>query len=104
MRGLEEVEIGPRQGPIRARMMRIAPGGAMPRHTHGGREMLIVLDGGYTDEIGDYGVGDVAAADGTLIHKPVADPLEGCLCFAVTDAPVKLTGPIGRLLNLFIRY
>jgi putative transcriptional regulator len=104
MRGLDEVEIGPRQGAMRARLMRIAPGCAMPRHTHGGREMLIVLDGGYSDEIGEYDTGDVAVADSDLVHKPVADPVEGCLCFAVTDAPLKLTGPIGRVLNLFIRY
>jgi putative transcriptional regulator len=104
MRGLEEAAIGPRQGMVRARLMRIAPGCAMPRHTHRGREMLIVLDGGYSDEVGEYDVGDVADADGDLVHQPVADPVEGCLCFAVTDAPVVLTGPLGWVLNLFIRY
>jgi putative transcriptional regulator len=104
MRGLDEAEIGRRQGDIRARLMRIAPGGAMPRHTHGGREMLIVLDGGYSDEVGTYDIGDVAVADADLVHRPVADAVEGCLCFAVTDAPLKLTGPLGRVLNLFIRY
>jgi len=103
MRGLEEAEIGGADG-VRARLMRIAPGTAMPRHTHGGREMLIVLDGGYSDEIGVYDVGDVAVADRDVVHKPIADPDEGCLCFAVTDARLKLTGPIGRVLNLFIRY
>jgi putative transcriptional regulator len=104
MRGLEEAEIGSGRDNVRARLMRIAPGCAMPRHTHGGREMLIVLDGGYSDEIGVYDVGDVAVADCDVVHKPVADAEEGCLCFAVTDARLKLTGPVGRLLNLFIRY
>ncbi len=104
MRGLEDAELGRRQGRMRVRLMRAAPGVAMPRHTHEGREMLVVLDGGYQDEIGDYGIGDIAVADGTLVHTPVADPVEGCLCFNVTDAPVKLTGPFGWLLNLFVRY
>ena len=104
IRGLDEAEIGTGRGNVRARLMRIAPGCAMPRHTHGGREMLIVLDGGYSDEIGVYDVGDVAVADRDVVHKPIADPDEGCLCFAVTDARLKLTGPIGRVLNLFIRY
>jgi putative transcriptional regulator len=26
-----------------------------------------------------------------------------CLCLAVTDAPLKLTSPLGRLLNPFVR-
>jgi len=104
MSGLDEVEIGDGTGEVRARLMRIAPGCSMPRHTHGGREMLVVLDGGYSDEFGSYDRGDVATADPDVVHKPVADPVEGCLCFAVTDAPLKLTGPIVRVLNLFIRY
>jgi putative transcriptional regulator len=104
MRGFEAFEIGAGRDGVRARLMRIASGCAMPRHTHGGREMLIVLDGGYQDEIGVYDVGDVAVADSGVVHRPVADAAEGCLCFAVTDAPLKLTGPIGRVLNLFIRY
>jgi putative transcriptional regulator len=102
MSGFEEMTIG--KGEVKARLMRIAPGCAMPRHTHDGREMLIVLDGGYSDEFGEYDRGDVALADKEVVHRPVADADEGCLCFAVTDAPLKLTGPIGRVLNLFIRY
>jgi len=104
MRGLDEAEIGVMRDGVKATLMRIAPGCAMPRHTHDGREMLIVLDGGYSDEIGTYDIGDVAVANPEVVHRPVADPVEGCLCFAVTDARVKLTGPIGRVLNLFIRY
>jgi putative transcriptional regulator len=104
MRGLDEAEIGDGRAGVRARLMRIAPGCAMPRHTHGGREMLIVLDGGYSDEIGTYDIGDVAVAGADVVHRPVADAREGCLCFAVSDARLKLTGPIGRVLNLFIRY
>jgi len=104
MRGLEEAEIGIMRDGVKAMLMRIAPGCAMPRHTHDGREMLIVLQGGYSDEIGSYDAGDVAVANPDVVHRPVADPVEGCLCFAVTDARVKLTGPVGRVLNLFIRY
>lgn len=104
MRGLDVAEIGDGRDGARARLMRIAPGSAMPRHTHRGREMLLVLDGGYRDEIGLYDAGDVAVAGPQVVHRPVADAEEGCLCFTVTDAGLKLTGPIGRLLNLFIRY
>jgi putative transcriptional regulator len=29
----------------------------------------------------------------------VADLDEDCICFAVTDAPLQLTGPIGRVVQ-----
>ena len=47
--------------------------------------------------------GDVAEADPSVNHQPVADPGEDCICLAVTDAPLRLTGPFGRLLNPFLR-
>jgi putative transcriptional regulator len=102
-RGLEEADVGPEGKGMHARLMRVVPGAAMPRHTHRGREMLIVLDGGYRDELGDHGAGDIAIADGSLVHRPIADPVEGCLAFAVTDAPVRLTGPLGWIINPFVR-
>ncbi len=76
----------------------------MPNHTHGGNEMTLVLAGGFSDDTGHYERGDVSIADDELVHTPVADPGEDCICLAVTDAPLKLTGPIGRIVNLFMRY
>jgi putative transcriptional regulator len=35
---------------------------------------------------------------------PTADDDGDCVCLAVTDAPLRLTGPIGRLFNPFIRF
>jgi putative transcriptional regulator len=32
----------------------------------------------------------------------VADEGQDCLCLAVTDARLRLTGPLGRLLNPFM--
>ena len=43
-------------------------------------------------------------ADGSLDHRPTADPGQDCLCLTVTDAPRRLTGWIGRWLNPFIRF
>jgi anti-sigma factor ChrR (cupin superfamily) len=47
--------------------------------------------------------GDVAAADPSVDHCPVADPGEDCYCFAVNDAPIRLTRSLSRFLNPFIR-
>jgi putative transcriptional regulator len=87
----------------RARLFRLKAGRGVPRHTHGGSELTVVLEGAFSDERGHYGRGDLAIADGTVDHRPVADEGLDCLCLAVTDAPLRLTGPIARFLNPFLR-
>lgn len=84
-------------------LLRIDGGKTMPVHTHHGSEITLVLQGAFSDENGTYRVGDIAYADDEINHKPVAEPGEVCICFAVVDAPLELTGPIGRLMNPFIR-
>jgi putative transcriptional regulator len=88
---------------LTTRLLRIRPGTALPRHSHAGSELALVLQGGFSDVTGHYRRGDVSDADGEVDHRPVADADEECLCLAVTDAPVRLTGWLGRLLNPFIR-
>jgi putative transcriptional regulator len=102
-RGMDKAELLPEFPGFRTRLMRIKSGTAMPAHTHEGTELTLVLAGGFSDETGHFLRGDVAEADASVDHRPVADPGENCLCLAVTDAPLRLTGPIGRLLNPFLR-
>ena len=104
MRGLEEADIETGDSNYQARLMRIAPGTSMPKHTHAGNEVTLVLKGAFSDEDGRYARGDVQVADEALDHRPVAEAGEPCLCLVVTDAPLRLTGPLGRWLNPFIRY
>jgi putative transcriptional regulator len=77
----------------------IRRGRKMPSHTHEGSEYTLVLKGAFADVNGHYRRGDIAIADQEVDHKPVADREEDCICFAVTDAPIRLTGPVGRLLQ-----
>ena len=58
-----------------------------------------MLKGGFSDKTGHFARGDVAVADAELDHIPVADLDADCICFAVTDAPLRLTGPFGRLMH-----
>jgi putative transcriptional regulator len=88
-------------GGAKARLFRIKPGAAMPRHTHNGPEYTMVLAGGFSDEIGHFLRGDIACVDETLLHQPIADEGEPCLCLAVTDAPLRFTGMMPRLLQPF---
>ena len=100
---LRERRLLPHQTEYSTRLLRIRAGAAMPRHTHGGTELTLVLTGGFADERDHYGVGDVAIADVAVDHRPVADGGEDCICLAVTDAPLRLTGFGGPLLNLFVK-
>lgn len=79
----------------------IKGGRKMPFHTHEGSEYTLVLEGAFSDLNGHYGRGDIAIADADVDHRPIADPNADCFCFAVTDAPLKLTGPIGRIVQRF---
>lgn len=85
-------------------LMRIAAGKSIPQHTHEGDELLLVLAGSFEDGRGQYARGDVCAADASVDHAPVADRATDCLCLHVSNAPIKLTGPFGRLINPLLRF
>jgi putative transcriptional regulator len=88
---------------FKTRMLRVGAGSALPGHTHEGTELALVIRGGFTDALGHYLRGDVSEAGSQVDHRPVADADEECLCLVVTDAPLRLTGRFGRLLNPFLR-
>jgi putative transcriptional regulator len=96
--GVKEWTVADSDG-VEAKLYWIKAGRAMPQHTHEGQEVTLLLRGGFSDVSGHYRRGDVAVADHDLDHKPVADADEDCICFAVTDAPLKLTGPVARFFR-----
>lgn len=77
----------------------IRAGRKIPSHTHDGSEFTLVLSGAFSDINGHYERGDIAVGDSDVDHRPTADPDADCFCFAVTDAPLRLTGPIGRIVQ-----
>ncbi len=110
MRGMDCVELplfgqhsGPTTGRGRARLMRMKGGVGPPRHTHRGIELTLVLDGGFTDDLGQFVRGDLAVGDESVRHRPVADE-EGCLCLAVTVGNLHFTGALGLILNPFVKF
>jgi putative transcriptional regulator len=88
----------------RTRLIVLRAGKAVPKHTHDGQEITVVLKGAFHDGIGRYGRGDIAIADAHVDHQPMAEPGEDCLCLTVTDAPLRLTGTLSRFLNPFLRF
>jgi len=82
-----------------ASLLWISGGRRVPSHTHEGSEVTLVLQGAFSDVTGRYGRGDIAIAEADLDHRPVTDEGQDCICFAVTDAPLRLTGTVGRILD-----
>lgn len=102
--GLAEAELPCGDGKrYKVSLLRIGAGKPIMHHTHQGEEWLLVLDGGFSDGHGHYLRGDVCFADDAVEHRPLADSDGDCLCLAITEAPVRLKGVLGFLLQPFLR-
>lgn len=82
-----------------SRLMRIAPGKAMLPHTHNGNELTLILQGSFSDEMGRFTAGDVADLDSEIEHQPLVDSDVDCICLIATDAPLKFSTLLGKLVQ-----
>jgi putative transcriptional regulator len=96
--GVREVKVGDCERG-EASLIHVRAGRRLPRHTHEGSEITLVLTGAFHDPQGRYIRGDIAIADSSLEHSPEIERDADCICFAVTDAPLRLTSPVGRLVE-----
>lgn len=99
---LKECQLDEQDG-IVTKLVWVRRGAAIPSHTHHGTEITLVLSGGFTDGPDHAARGDIIVADDSVDHRPIADADEDCICIAITDAPLRLTGPIGRLFAPLMR-
>jgi putative transcriptional regulator len=83
------------------RLIKVAPGQALPEHGHSGSELTLVLQGSYRDHSGQYGVGDVADLAGDTTHTPIADQKDGCICLIATEGKLRFTGLVARMVQPF---
>ena len=102
--GFEQIEIGLHGDTHRVSLLRLQPGNGLPVHRHVANEYTVVLQGGYTDNTGNYAVGDFAVGPGPQEHEPIADPGEPCIALIVVEKPIVLTGAWGRWLNPLLRW
>ncbi|MEO1243182.1 MAG: ChrR family anti-sigma-E factor [Pseudomonadota bacterium] len=91
---------GYREGVLR--LLKIAPGTRMPKHTHEGEELTLILRGAYEDEIGEFSVGDLADLGDKHTHSPKAIGDEPCICLIATAAPLNFKTLTGKLVQPFI--
>lgn len=83
------------------RLIKVAPGMALPEHGHGGSELTLVVRGSYSDKTGRYGVGDLADLDDSIEHQPIADAIEGCICLIASDHKIRFKSVLARLMQPF---
>jgi putative transcriptional regulator len=81
----------------------IKAGGRIPKHTHRGSELTLVLEGSFSDEAGVYHQGDFLMRDGEDIHTPTAAQTADCICVGVLDAPIQFTKWNYRVINPFLK-
>jgi len=103
--GIEYYDVPvPCQKKEKAQLLKMTPGKSVLEHSHDGLELTLVLDGAFQDDTGIYRRGDLSLEEGhDHAHKPVADMTQGCICLAVTTAPVHFTGWLGRIINPIVK-
>ena len=87
-------------GGAESELYRLDPGAGVPRHTHEGSEMSLVVSGGFSDETGHFGPGDLSVKGPEHVHQPVADEDGPCLVLAVRDGGLKFQGMMGLVQRL----
>ena len=83
------------------KLIKMDPGTSVPLHSHNGKEYILVLNGSFCDEYGEYNKGDMQINDQQIKHNPTACNSDGCICLSITENDVVFFGKYGSALNLF---
>lgn len=85
---------------VEVELYRIEPGCTVPEHSHAGSEYTLVVSGGFRDESGSFGPGDISLNDENDTHQPTGDMDGICFALAVRDGGLKFTGMMGLIQRL----
>ncbi|MBP2548418.1 putative transcriptional regulator [Neorhizobium galegae] len=102
-RGAYQIRIPTSDPATQVRLLKIPAGKPVPEHTHEGRELTLVLAGSFRDGEDLFARGDLEEADGSLLHTPTATEGEDCICLAVTEAPLKFSSWIVRMIQPILK-
>ncbi|MBO6519808.1 MAG: cupin domain-containing protein [Rhodospirillales bacterium] len=101
--GVQQYVLPCRDDASQARLLRIAGGQGVLQHGHTGEEFTLVLAGGFSDGDQAFARGDVEWADQDIVHRPIADDGDGCVCLAVTSGPLQFFDFVGKIVQRFVR-
>ena len=104
LRGLTIFNIArPERSGMRARLMRFEPGSHFPKHSHRGRECLLVLEGAYADAAGfEVHAGESQTMSAGSEHELRILGTQPCVA-AVAEHGIELTSPWLRWANTLLR-
>lgn len=83
-------------------LLRAQPGAVLPRHSHSGSELTVVLQGAYVIDDQVFSVGCLEDADEDITHQPIVTTRGECLCLAATTGPLKFGGWAARLAQRYL--
>jgi len=84
------------------KLLSLAPGSRMSKHTHGHRELTYILSGSYADDLGQFTAGDIADLSADHHHTPFVDSDVPCVSLIATDSPVKFDSLFGKIMQPFV--
>ena len=99
-KGFREYNL-PFNGKDSVKLIKMDPGTSVPLHSHNGKEYILVLEGSFCDEYGEYHKGDMQINDQKTKHNPTACKNDGCICLSISENDVVFFGKFGSILNLF---
>lgn len=97
--GVWVAPIGEGPGPARSYLLRVGAGMTMPRHTHRGPEMILVLKGAYADGEIRHQAGDFACNDESIEHQPRITADGECVCLVAAHGALVPRDWVGRLFQ-----
>lgn len=95
--GVSRARVNKDNKQLRSNLLYIGKNVVIPQHTHQGYELTLLLDGSFADQHGVYSKGDFIFLNTEHQHAPFSK--EGCLCYAVQDAPLHFCAGLSQLLN-----
>ncbi|KPP82815.1 MAG: ChrR family transcriptional regulator [Oceanicaulis sp. HLUCCA04] len=84
-------------------LVRLMPGGGIPRHDHGGEELTLVLTGAFHDGHALYGAGDMCRAEPGLQHRPAVQGDTPCICLTVSLGKWRPVNPLYGFIDRLTR-
>lgn len=81
-------------------LYRIGAGRTVPRHSHDGGEFTLVVAGGFSDDTGQFGPGDLAFKGPQDTHQPTGDLDGTCYALAIREGGLRFTGAMGLLQRM----
>lgn len=101
---LKQARLATGQDKYEVSLHKIRKGGKVAEHDHGGTEITVILHGAFSDENGSYSKGDFLRREPGDKHRPTASQDQDCICLSIVEAPVVITGIMGRVINPFLKF